>query len=329
MSAPFQQLTRPVRALYRTLLRTARVFDANPALKALVYLPEFHDAVVGKTSPTKDQGHQQEKAYDNDVRAVAEYAASFVQGKPYMPQDGSLYRHIRNAFRDKIIASRYSQSDLMKAAFTAQSALLRTASIVRAISDQPQFLVRELHGVTGYLEHTQTVELGSLMIEHPALGLPGRAMCLVYDMDQRHPDADGDSKFQVRAFTVNRPFPYQAKQVVNVDLDILGDLPIWQGGMDTDGLYIMHRFSEVKDAIEIRPGVCIGGQLNQLTEKLRSGEAEPSDFKILLGCSIWESDGQEYTPLGMDHYIYAKGSAVSHFALMPQIGYDYDPGKVS
>ncbi len=306
-----------IRTLYRTLLRTSRAFDAHPEWKSLLFLPELHSAAgaLAEAPPLQTPAAQ----------AVTQLRSAFTHGLPYQPEHGSLYSFVRKQFRAGD-AVQGGDVDGVQVALQAQSDLLRIAAVAQAVGNADAFqLPSVLPELSGELRPTLSIDNGTLLLEHVAAGgatSPGAAVVAIYDVDQHHPESDGDSNFVVRGMVVNRPFPFQVKEVFpNLELGPLGDLPLWQGGTHDEALYIMHRVPGVKNAVEIhRDGLWIGGDMEALAEKLSSGEAMPEDFKILLGCTMWEAPSEEEASQAMlGTFSPATGSAAPSVALMPPV----------
>jgi len=308
-----------VRMLYRTLLRTSRAFDAHPEWKALLFLPDLHNAAgaLAEAPPLHTPAAQ----------AVTQLRATFTHGLPYQPEHGSLYSFIRKQFRAGDAAVHTAGgADAVQVALQAQSDLLRVAAVAQAVGNADAFqLPTVLPELSGELRPTLSIDNGTLLLEHVAVGgstSPGAAVVAVYDLDQHHQESDGDSNFVVRGLVVNRPFPFQVKEVFpNLELGPLGDLHLWQGGTHDESLYIMHRVPGIKNAVEIhREGLWIGGDMDALADKLSNGEAMPEDFKILLGCSVWEAENEAAASSALlGTFSPATGSAAPSVALMPPV----------
>jgi hypothetical protein len=175
---------------------------------------------------------------------VTQLRSTFTHGLPYQPDHGSLFKFTKGTFRNHAsVAS--SDSDAVQIALQAQSDLLRVAAVAQAVGNADAFqLPSTLPELTGNLRPTLSIDNGSLLLEHIAVGgtsSPGAAVVALYDMDQHHLESDGDSNFVVRGMVVNRPFPFQVKEVFPaLELGPLGDLPLFQGGTHDEVLYIMH-----------------------------------------------------------------------------------------
>ena len=310
-------LTRVDRTLYRLLLRIARVFDVNPAYKSVVFLPALHSQAAAASGEI------------TAARILALARSNWTCGKPYAPSDGSLSEYIRTCFESSALlkAAGGDKDILTAAAIAAQSELMRIATLIRPCLDGasaaltlPPLDIAGSLGSNATLEHGQAVDLGSLLIDHPAAEFPGHAIHVVYDIDQHVEEADGDNALEVRALCINRPLPHRVKDAFpDMDLGSLGDLHLWYGGGRSSELYALHCFPDLKDAVEVHSsGLYIGGSLTELQERIADGRADVGDIKILAGYESWKGEPGAQ-PAGMETLVPAIGSAVSAMALMPAV----------
>ena len=297
--------------VYRSLLRTAKLFDSRPGWKALLFLPHVHGP-----EPSVER-----QAVSEVTSKLDSLRSAFTHAGPYQPQHGSLAAFVRSSFR--AAQQEGDSSGLgMATALASQAELLRIAAVAQAFEGAAEWqLPTDLPELDGELQQTLSVENGTLLVEHPAASAPGGALTVVFDQDQHVQEADGDSDFVIRGLVVNRPFPVQVKEAFpSFDLGSLGDLPLWHGGAADDALYVLHRCPGVKNAVElVKNALWVGGNLEELTERLSSGEAMPEDFKVLMGCTIWAGQDTEAVADMLATHIPAAGSAVSSACLLPPI----------
>ncbi|HOK37906.1 MAG: YqgE/AlgH family protein [Bacteroidales bacterium] len=82
--------------------------------------------------------------------------------------------------------------------------------------------------------------------------------------------------------------PYQFKLHEMLDGINNTEILLYSGGpVDRDILYFLHKFSFIDEAVEIIPGLFLGGNVDQIFELINSGMANNSNLKAFVGCSGW------------------------------------------
>jgi putative transcriptional regulator len=85
---------------------------------------------------------------------------------------------------------------------------------------------------------------------------------------------------------LNKPYQFKLHEMLdginNTEILLYGGGPV-----DRDILYFLHKFSFVDEAVEIIPGLFLGGKVEQIFELINSGMADNSNLKAFVGCSGW------------------------------------------
>lgn len=87
-------------------------------------------------------------------------------------------------------------------------------------------------------------------------------------------------------FILNKPTDFKLHDIIegisnhNINLFI-------GGPVDRDILYFIHQFDFVSGAIEIMPGLYLGGNVNEIYSLINSYVADNSNLKAFVGCSGW------------------------------------------
>jgi len=74
------------------------------------------------------------------------------------------------------------------------------------------------------------------------------------------------------------------RQVRDASLAVFAHHPIFAGGPDgTANVTMLHPHSHVRGCVEVRPGLCYGGDLAHAAELVRTGDASADDFVFFKG----------------------------------------------
>jgi hypothetical protein len=335
-------------ALLRAQLRLARAFDASPHLKPLLSLP-------GPPRPSPPPSARQEEVlrvaahYRRGLLLTAHQSSESSVGEPsaldeppalaaglYSPSPAScgstLTSYVQRAYREavaglssdidadpraKIDAGFHLLRELKQAADLDASLRASGDTVVPPLSDEL------LGGATAAaagaaLVEAPTLAPGVLLVEHPSLTSPGRALILVYDIsrtvregeeggeeggaaggaavdetkEEGKAAGEGEEEWLIRGYVVNRPFPRAAEAVTGIKgLGTFGKLTLFHGGMASDGrLSVLHRFASLEGAVPINEemgcGLYVGGRVDTINTMIERGEAMPNDFKVITG--TWE-----------------------------------------
>lgn len=208
---------------------------------------------------------------------------------------------------------------LLDAGFAWLAELNTVASIAARLTQQaheaaaeggPPVILPFADGLQGTLECTNSLEVGGLLLEHPARSQPGAGVLVVANVD---PDAD------VTALCVNRPLPARAAEVLDETVGgPIGDCIVWSGG-PAPNIAIIHSHQQLPGATALCPGLYYGCDIEAANEMLKSGEAMIEDFKLVSGMYQWRmNDDEDLQQLSSD-YIECEGAAAAQFALLPPV----------
>ena len=194
---------------------------------------------------------------------------------------------------------------------------------------------------------------GIVLMDHPAIGNPGRSLILVYDVSQNIKDIHNNEDWMIRGYIINRPFPHKVQDMIKLsssnntnkesDIDssihLFGELPIFHGGLEGNNqLSILHSIPDLENSVPINSdnphcsALYIGGRVDNIIQRLKNKSIQPEQIKVLSG--IWESKlvvtGTQINPTtGMnepilawpeaDLYLQVEGTLASDIALLPPL----------
>jgi hypothetical protein len=326
-----------LRALYRLQLATARHFDAQPALKALLSLLGGGDAAVAA----------QLRRFLGDAEGGGGAPA------PYAPPR-SLAAFVRAAYRAPQPPAGRAAAEAAEAAGVAcQRELVRLADLCTVWAAAggggggggPGGVAGAL---PGGLAEADAIRPGALLVEHPAALQPGRGVLLITDIARRVRGdggggdvAAGEEPWELRALTLNRPLPRTvggAFPALAASLGPLAALPLFFGGpAGGDALYVLHRFPGVPGAVPVdgpppeggsaeaaaaaapagaRCGLFLGGDVEALGERVARGGA--GDVRVCVGhveLPLREEAGGGLSLPGAERLLVAAGSGAAAQAL--------------
>lgn len=308
--------------LYRSLLRTARLFDANPAYKAFLRQPL---AASVPAAPRIDSAQ--------DLAAVlgARLTNAYFQGMRYYNPVVPLYEFVRFAFRTDFTVVEASgedgaadgagQSAEADAGVQQDVAIALLSRLQRVLSAAGDAMAAhgEGHVVPLFTELQQlqltpldmgTVRHGCMLLDHPATTTPGHGVHILL----AHPEDK-----RAGMFCVNRPLTHTVADVFDGDASTFGALAgnlVFHGGEDSRDLRVLHPYPELEGAVPIAPGLCVGCSLEAANAMIEAGEAEAHDFKFVVGYSTFPltEEGGLSIP---STYVGAEGAGVALLALLP------------
>jgi hypothetical protein len=208
-----------LRSFYRLQLRTARYFDANAQLKPLLSIPG--SAYFGPPN----LGAELERQRDAFVGPTGLYEA----GSP------SLYDCMRSAYASKRRLANPGKS--ISDAVNAQRLLVVTANTAAILDAHPENVIPQLPQELGAIEEAPVIGPGTLLVEHPSIVRPGRALIYIYDVSRNLQQLHGNEDWVVRGYVVNRPFPFSVAGAGGTtsagqpDLGAFGKLSLFHGGL--------------------------------------------------------------------------------------------------
>ena len=107
-------------------------------------------------------------------------------------------------------------------------------------------------------------------------------------------------------FVLNRPLGMQVDDTVAGMEDLQGEL-YYGGPVAQDTMHYLHRYGDIlEDSLPIMDGIWWGGNYEQLTTLLKSGQLSPDGVRFFLGYSGW-SAGQLQEELDIDTGITSDG----------------------
>ncbi|MBD5348451.1 MAG: YqgE/AlgH family protein [Bacteroides sp.] len=75
------------------------------------------------------------------------------------------------------------------------------------------------------------------------------------------------------------------------DFPIKQDIKVFNGGpVDLTKMFVLHHFADVKDSIEVLPGLFAGGNSDQLWNHITSGKDLNGKIRFFFGISGWGED---------------------------------------
>ena len=323
-------MASPIARLYRVQLRTARHYDAQPALKTLLALPGtplIAPAAGARAVP------------DAVAACVREFTAP---SEVYLPPR-SLYDFVRRQWGAPLVVSDAGEAAARDArvdvAFNAQRALVYLADLAAALAAAEEHAdVPRVPGLEGLaLEQADALAPGCLLLEHPSVTRPGRSLIYVYDISQNVAAVHGDEEWAVRGYVVNRPFPTSVQGLLQppgadgaggggggAQLGAFGQLTAFHGGGHDERLAVLHAHGDVEGAAPVDPDapdtLYVGGSVEAINAKLASGAAGARDFKALVGCVALRLERGADGALALadaDRFAFACGPAVRALALAP------------
>jgi putative transcriptional regulator len=144
---------------------------------------------------------------------------------------------------------------------------------------------------------------GKLLVARPHLLDPNFARTVVLLCE--HDDAKGSL-----GFVLNRPTDKGLDEVLQGEHDFAGRVdPVFLGGpVGMEGLAVLHPFSAVPGAVEILPGVALGGEATDLGKRLSESRTAPSEVRFLVGYAGW-GEGQLKAEMEQESWVVAPGRA--------------------
>ena len=143
---------------------------------------------------------------------------------------------------------------------------------------------------------------GTLLVAKPHLLDPNFARSVVLLCD--HDDETGTF-----GFVINRRSENSLSEVLAGDHDFAGrrDAVFVGGPVGLDQLAVVHREPGLDRALEVLPGVFVGGDAAVLGTRLREKSAPESDLRFLVGYAGW-GKGQLAREMEEDTWVVAPGS---------------------
>ena len=143
---------------------------------------------------------------------------------------------------------------------------------------------------------------GTLLVAKPHLLDPNFARTVVLLCD--HDDETGTF-----GFVINRRSENSLADVLAGDHDFTGrrDAVFVGGPVGLDQLAVVHREPGLERALEVLPGVFVGGDASALGAKLREKGTPENDLRFLVGYSGW-GKGQLAREMEEDTWVVAPGS---------------------
>lgn len=288
----------PVAAIYRQLLRTCSLYDANPLMRCALSMP--------LSGPTMQPAIP---LFEPTAAGTVEHdIAQLVTGAVHMqmnPAGGDateptvLYRPDKYEYDSfKKFAMQVFRNAVVEEAVGADAALnaIRVLKhIAQTFADEaakPDNVMPALHSSygsgrgVGAINEASALSPGCLLVEHASVLSPGRTVALVYDISKNVADIHGNEKWMVRSFVVNRPFPASvATMLKRKDLGEFGSLTLFHGGSSNQNLAIIHchKYIEGAAAVDESDTLFVGGNIASINAALAAGTASPTDFKVVLG----------------------------------------------
>ncbi len=144
---------------------------------------------------------------------------------------------------------------------------------------------------------------GVLLVAKPQLLDPNFVHTVVLLCD--HQDEEGSL-----GFVLNRPSENNLGQVLQGDHSFQGRLdPVYVGGpVGMDQLAVMHREPDLPQAMEVLPGVFVGGDSRALGERVKERGTPVEDLRFIVGYSGW-GKGQLSRELSEDAWVLCPGRA--------------------
>ena len=291
------------------LKRIARLYDANPSFKAL--LPFAEEVLAASSTPSGKW-----------LRALTQQFLG-PSGRYVPTKSGrgpSLQRFVDHVQRSPALASEDAEF-LRDSSLLAEQMLAQLVELARPGLEAPELDLPHLAGVEGELERTTALEVGTAILSNPAETMPGRSVDLVFKMEPLRRAGDGakePSAVTVSTVAVHRPFPFTVGELLGIEMGPLTNNYVFHGGRDDDEIYMLHAFPDVGHATVLTDnGLCLGAQIEQVATLIESGEASPTDFKIIMGSSRLEFDVQHGSFSGMPGAVLVAGEALRDLATVP------------
>lgn len=312
--------------LYRSQLRLARYYDQNPVLKCLI---GPHPAVPLTAARPGDA--LAGAVHDCLEAHRAAFAAQHRGGVP----SASLYDYVRGEYRaaqGNLAASFEARvgggSDFeLNVGVNAQRALEAVAaSGTRELEANVDNVAAALPaGALGPLEEAPALTPGCLLVEAPTSSFqPGGGIYYVWDISQNIQNMHGNEDWMVRCFIINRPFPASVATITRRnDLGAFGGLTLFFGGGDNEHLAVLHRIKDLEGAAAVDEAetLFIGGSVEDIDKRLRSGVNSGSDFKVVMGAVEMKLEKDpvsgELSLPDADKYIFVGGPGAVDATLLP------------
>lgn len=296
-------------AMYRALLRCARLHDRDPRLNVL--LGPIAEALAHETAPVAS-------ALQGELLDFLGPSGRYVPGKGAPSPSAYLRKRVRAPGSPETMAA------LATALESAYRITLPVLSGARA--QRTQF-----GDVTGVFREARRLRRGTLIVENASGVDPGRGVYLILDITplQSESAADASSSssgtrppqhFSVRALCINRPMPQTvADALPDRGLTALSHNFVFFGGSGAgstdDGVYVVHpvpgvtgseplftvadlrraklRTEEspapesVASPEDLMVGLYAGGSMSEITALIEDGDATANDFKVVSGSQVF------------------------------------------
>lgn len=155
---------------------------------------------------------------------------------------------------------------------------------------------------------------GVLLVATPRLLDPNFLRTVVLLCD--HDDREG-----TLGFVLNRPSPKSLEEILKGDPDFPGrrDTVYVGGPVGLDRLAVMHREEGLPGALEVLPGVYLGGDLGPLSARVRERGTAAEAMRFLVGYAGW-GKGQLAAEMEEDTWVLCPGR--------PEWVFDPDPSTL-
>ena len=313
---------RLARAAVRSLLRACRPFDERPSTRAALSLYRS-DAALTRRVPLLDAGEPPTSSAEEvaegkaiaatvarEVKALVTPASGSEPAATGVPAPRALYRPDKTAYTSMVRAVSATVRDMaaqvadgrvdgamsLDVAYNAVKLLQHVAAGVATPLPPSATVATVPPAAVAGLSDAAALSPGCLMVEHPSVLAPGRAVAYVYDVSRNLAELHGNEAWMLRAYVVNRPFRATVADVLRrTDLGPFGGLQLFHGGMDAKDLAVIHRVASIEGAapVDEEGSAFIGGSMAAINAALAEGRASPADFKVVLGAMAIPLDGGE------------------------------------
>ena len=328
--------------LYRALLRTARRYDKDHALRTLLSAPrhvEF-DITQGSWSPLPPHtpATPSEVAALVGARAVHSLCGG---GRLYIPPasggGGSLQRALGAALREAIADDTTTPELLPDAGFE----LLRRLEASAALGDRilaPPPPAAAAAAASPSLPRRAAGDgpaSGDILLSHPLMrrdvclllaadGADGFAFGLVTNAPtaarlggsallgggpgRRAPSASAPQQWTTGSRKLEGELA-AARRTRDDELRVFANSVVFYGGPDgTANLTMLHPHGQLRGCAPVRDGLFYGGELGHAAELVRAGAAQPSEFCFFRGRVDWQP-GQLRGELDLGEWVLGEGGS--------------------
>jgi len=307
------------RALWRALLRSARRYDAEPALRSLLATPRTveHDLTRGAWTSIERPGIESISSAAVLSQRVLERAVGLLCGGGRLHVPGreaetaaGMVGAMRLAAREAVCSA--PPHLVVDAAFS----LLRRLDVPIRVADRvlgPALRVRAASSSSSALSlrpaATAALARGTVLVSHPLMrrdvvllleadGADGYAFGLVTNQPTANafgagPGAAGHGAKATASWTTGRRLLRDElapqRRTREDDLAVFGESAVFYGGPDGGwNVTMLHPHAEVRGCVQVRDGLYYGGDLADAAMRVRSGEAEAADFTFYRGRVDWQ-----------------------------------------